>query len=315
MKFYKSTLLKGIYCLTFCTLCFADIQAATVDGILVTVGDQVILKSDLDNLQENLKKDKLVDLEYARLFQKGDIKSNRQAQIDYLISEKIFLNQSKKLGLFDSAVENLDKEIGKIAASNKMTMPELRREIEKEGIDFNDYRNFTLNSLIRKRVIEQVIASKIDISESDIIQHLQRTGAKTFIPKYEYKLSSIKLDKSTNVDLVDKTIKKQGFYTALKFSIDDAERGELGSFKEGEMSPTIERAVKDLKINEVSAPIKLGEYTMFIKLDDKIRINSLPNTPEVARARNELIQKNLTKEVETWIEDQKQTSHIKNFDT
>lgn len=308
---FQAIALTATFAISFSFSSFS--KAKIVDEIIITVADQVILQSDLDTFKSNLKNQKLVDFEYASLFADSDLTNNEKAQIDYLVSERLFIHEAKKLGLYDSAVDSLNKEIGKIAASNRMTMPELQKEIEKEGVNFEDYKQFTLNSLVRKRVIEQVIASRIDISEADIIQYLQRKGSQTFIPKFEYKLSHIIIDKTSNVDVVEESIRRFGFYNSLKYSQSDSERGELGSFKEGEMAPAIEKAVRSLKVNEVSPPLYIGESIFFIKLDDKVRINSLPNTPEIQRARAELIQQSLTKEVELWLEDQKQSNHIKYF--
>lgn len=305
----KCLLLIGTLLLTS----FNHSNAKVVDEIIVIVADQVILKSDLENFKTNLKGQKLVDFEYASLFSNVDLQNSEKAQIDYLISEKLFIHNAKKLGLYDNVVDNLEKEIGKVASSNQMTLAELKNEIAKEGVNYEDYKDFTLNSLVRKRVIEQVIASKIDISESDIIQYLQRTGSKTFIPKFEYKLSHILVNRGADLELIEDAIKKNGFYNALKYSENTNDRGELGTFKEGEMTPTIETVVKTLKVNEVSPPIYVGNNVFFIKLDDKVRINSLPNTPEVRKARGELIQQSLSKEIETWLEDQKETNHIKLF--
>lgn len=305
----------GLYFSLMALLCSVTSQAKIIDEIIAIVADQVILQSDLSAFQSNIKSQKLVDFEYASLFANDDLEKDPKAQINYLVSEKLFIHNAKKLGLYDSVADNLDKEIGKIAASNQLTLNELKKEIQKEGVDFEDYKEFTLKSLIRKRVIEQVIASKIDISEADIIQHLQRTGSKTFIPKFEYKLSHILVSRNADIDAIEKSIKKNGFYNSLKYSESDSDRGELGTFKEGEMTPTIEKIVKTLKVNEISEPIYVGESVFFIKLDDKVRVNSLPNTPEVRRVRSELIQQSLSKEIEKWLEDQKETNHIKFFNS
>lgn len=172
---FQAIALTATFAISFSFSSFS--KAKIVDEIIITVADQVILQSDLDTFKSNLKNQKLVDFEYASLFADSDLTNNEKAQIDYLVSERLFIHEAKKLGLYDSAVDSLNKEIGKIAASNRMTMPELQKEIEKEGVNFEDYKQFTLNSLVRKRVIEQVIASRIDISEADIIQYLQRKGS------------------------------------------------------------------------------------------------------------------------------------------
>ncbi len=285
-------------------------NAKVVDEILVIVNKNVILKSDLLKLKNNIKKGVLFDVEYASLFDLKELTDNRKTQLDYLISERLFIDHAKKNGVYKKAKSQLDEEIKKIAKSNQLTLSQFKKEIEGQGVDFSDYRSFILKSLIRKRVIDSEITSRIEISESDIVQYLLQKGSSNFEPSYQYSISHIVIPNDSKVDQVSNSILKSGFEKSLKFSENQENKGFLGSFKSNELAKPFRSTVKDLKISEVSAPIVMNNKIFFIRLDDKKRINELPDTPEVRKARLAIIQSSISTEVQAWIEEKRQTSHI-----
>ena len=285
-------------------------SAKTVDSIVAIVNKEIILKSDLTELQANIKKGVLFDLEYASLFSVDKLKNNIPTQIDYLISEQLFIEHAKRTGAYEKAKRGLDGEILKIAQGNQMTLEQFKTEVTKQGISFEAYKTFILKSLVRKRIIDSEITSRIEISESDIIQHLLQQGSSSFEPRYQYSISHIVIDEKADVARISNIIKSQGFDAAFKYSENQENKGFLGNFKDNELAKPFRSTVKDLKISEVSNPIDMNGKIFFIKLDDKRRINDLPDTPEVRKARMAIIQSSISTEVQAWIDEKKQTSHI-----
>lgn len=289
---------------------FLNAHAKNVDGILAIVNKNIILKSDLTELKENLEKGVLVDLEYASLFDLKKLKEDKKTQIDFLIGEQLFLDHARKNGIYDKAEDQLDAEIQKIAANNGLSLPEFKKEITQQGVSFSDYKLFILDSLIRKRVIDSEITSRIEISESDIIQFLLQQGSQAFKPRYQYSLSHIVVNNEQDAEKVMDSLKRSSFDEALKYSLTPESNGFLGVFKESELAKALRPKVTELKISEVSGPISMNGKVFFIRLDDKKRINELPDTPEVRRAKMSLVQENISNEVQAWIEEKRQTSHV-----
>lgn len=284
--------------------------AKTVDKIVAIVNKDIILQSDLVELKNNIKKGVLFDLEYASLFDPNKLKSDEKTQVDYLISEQLFIEHAKQTGLYEKSKKQLDSEIAKIAQGNQLTVEQFKSEIVKQGVTYDEYKDFILKSLIRKRIIDSEITSRIEISESDIIQYLLQKGSTAFEPRYQYSISHIVIEGDENTSRVSDTIRKEGFEQALKFSENQENKGFLGTFKDHELAKPLQVTVKNLKISEVSPPISMNGKIFFIKLDDKKRINELPDTPEVRKARLSIIQNSISTEVQAWIEEKRQTSHI-----
>lgn len=285
-------------------------KAKVVDEIVAVVNKNIVLKSDVLKLNENIKKGVLFDVEYASLFDLKKLKSDRSTQIEYLISEQLFIDHAKSNGLYKKSKQQLNSEIEKIAKSNQLTIEQFKREIIDQGVTFSDYKAFILKSLIRKRIIDSEITSRIEISESDIVQYLLQKGSSKFEPRYMYSISHIVVPSDNNVDRVLKSIQRIGFEKSLKFSENQENKGFLGNFKGNELAKPFRSTVKNLKISEVSPPISMNDKVFFIRLDDKKRINELPDTPEVRKARLAIIQSSISTEVQSWIEEKRQTSHI-----
>jgi peptidyl-prolyl cis-trans isomerase SurA len=288
----------------------STVSAKTVDKIVAIVNKDIILQSDLAELKSNIKKGVLFDLEYASLFDSNKLKTDEKTQVEYLISEQLFIDHAKQTGLYDKSKRQLDSEIEKIAKGNQLTVEQFKSEIIKQGVTYDEYKEFILKSLIRKRIIDSEITSRIEISESDIIQYLLQKGSSSFEPRYQYSISHIVVEGDENTSRVSDIIRKEGFDQALKYSENQDNKGFLGTFKDHELAKPFRTTVKTLKISEVSQPISMNGKIFFIRLDDKKRINELPDTPEVRKARLSIIQNSISTEVQAWIEEKRQTSHI-----
>lgn len=288
----------------------AHVHSKTIDSIAAVVNKEIILKSDLIQLDKNIKKGVLFDLEYASLFDTKKLKTDPETQIEYLVSEQLFIDHAKSNGIYDKSKKQLNDEILKIAQGNQLTLEQFKKEIVGQGVSFEDYREFILKSLVRKRIIDSEITSRIEIAESDIIQYLLQKGSSSFEPRFSYSISHIVIEDDKNTSDVLATIKRSGFESALKYSLNQDNKGFLGTFNDSELAKPFRATVKEMKISEVSDPISMNGKIFFIRLDDKKRINELPDTPEVRKARLAIIQSSIATEVQAWIEEKKQTSHI-----
>ena len=87
---------------------------------------------------------------------------------------------------------------------------------------------------------------------------------------------NIKLDEDNNIDntflKIKKSINNIGFAnTANIFSISGSAKngGKIGWINELQISEKIKRNIKDLKINQISKPINIGNGYLLIKINDK----------------------------------------------
>jgi peptidyl-prolyl cis-trans isomerase SurA len=75
------------------------------------------------------------------------------------------------MGVRVSDIE-LDRAIGRIAESQKMSVQEMRNQMEKEGMTFAQFREQIRNEIIMQRLTDHEVDSKIQVSEAEIDTYL-----------------------------------------------------------------------------------------------------------------------------------------------
>jgi peptidyl-prolyl cis-trans isomerase SurA len=137
-----------------------------VDAILVVVNNEVITRKDLI--------DRIMTVE-SRMTAQGlalPPRNQMQAQVlERMIVERAQIQQAKEDGIkVDDAL--LDKAMEKVAEQNKLSLPEFRVQLERQGMAFPAFREQIRNEIMMQRVREREVESKIQISDSEIDNYM-----------------------------------------------------------------------------------------------------------------------------------------------
>ena len=151
-------------------------------------------------------------------------------------------------------------------------------------LDFNLLKQEIETELKWRQFIFETYSKRINIDEKTInyeLKKLLNTSANTN-NSMEVNLSEIEVFQSKNISN-NETIKKilqeieiNGFEnTALKFSISDSSsaKGKLGWVNINALSKKIINTIKDMEINQISDPIIGDDNILFLKLNNKRKIN------------------------------------------
>jgi peptidyl-prolyl cis-trans isomerase SurA len=137
-------------------------NAKVIDSVYVIVNDEVITRREVDNRVGEIS---------ARLraqnAQLPDPEDLRRQVVEAMITERAQLQLGKEYGVRVSDIE-LDRAIGRIAESQKMSVQEMRNQMEKEGMTFAQFREQIRNEIIMQRLIEHEVDSKIQVSDAEI---------------------------------------------------------------------------------------------------------------------------------------------------
>lgn len=137
-----------------------------VDAILVVVNNEVITRKDLIDRMRTVE---------SRMTAQGVAlppRNQLQAQVlERMIVERAQVQQAKEDGInVDDAM--LDKAMDSIAAQNKLSLPEFRVQLERQGMKFADFREQIRNEIMMQRVREREVDSKVQVSDSEIDNYL-----------------------------------------------------------------------------------------------------------------------------------------------
>jgi peptidyl-prolyl cis-trans isomerase SurA len=137
-------------------------SAKVIDSVYVIVNDEVITRREVDN-----RVNEITARMRAQQAQLPDPEDMRRQVVEAMITERAQLQLGKEYGIRVSDLE-LDRAIGRIAESQKMTVQEMRNQMEKEGMTFAQFREQIRNEIILQRLVDHEVDAKIQVSEAEI---------------------------------------------------------------------------------------------------------------------------------------------------
>lgn len=162
----------------------ASSNAKVIDSIHVVVNDEVITKNEVAGrvaqVAQNLK---------ARGGQLPDQATLERQVVESMIVERAQLQLAKEMGVRVDD-RTLDATIGRIAEGQKMSVQELRNQMEKEGLPYSQFREDIRNEIMMQRLREHEVDSKIQISEAEVDTYLAASKAAA-AEKVEMELAQI----------------------------------------------------------------------------------------------------------------------------
>ncbi|MFD1382026.1 peptidylprolyl isomerase [Rhodanobacter aciditrophus] len=175
---------KFILSLFLCTFIWASVPASAapqkLDGIVAIVDSKAILSSDIDNRFQVIK-DRIP----------GGVLTDtiRRQILNQLVEEAMQVNYARKLGIRASSGE-VDRAILSVASNFQTDIAGLRDILSGQGIDYSRYRQQIENEILIGKSRQQVVQSRISITEQEIDDFLDRQAQKSN-RKDEYRLRHI----------------------------------------------------------------------------------------------------------------------------
>ncbi|MGF6275099.1 peptidyl-prolyl cis-trans isomerase SurA [Massilia sp. UYP11] len=149
----------------------ASASAKVIDSIQVVVNDEVITRNEVAGrvaqVSQNMK---------ARNAQIPDPATMERQVLEAMIVERAQLQLAKEMGVKVDD-RTLDATIGRIAENQKMSVQDMRNQMEKEGMPFAQFREDIRNEIMMQRLREHEVDSKIQVSEAEIDTYMAAAKA------------------------------------------------------------------------------------------------------------------------------------------
>jgi len=146
-------------------------QLVPIDRIVAVVNKDVVTQSELDEH---------VALAERELRRQGtplpDRKVLERQILERLILEKAQLQLAQESGLKVGDAQ-LDAAVERIAESNHLTLPEFRAALERDGVNFDKFRDQVRNQILLTQLREREVDDKIEVSDSEVDRYLQQHKA------------------------------------------------------------------------------------------------------------------------------------------
>lgn len=288
--------------------------AETVERIVAVVNDEIITQTDVDRYQKRLQAGGLADdLLIPDEATKQSLLKDREKLLQTMINAKVIDSEVKKQNL-SVPIERVEQEIRKVAKNNGVSRDELKTALLERGIPFSEYQDFIKTGLERQSLVEKAIASRIKISEDDVMsEYTARTGAKEQ-QAYEYTLAHIYLDSSKGgakaarqraEEALAKLRSGVPFERAAADASEDPafeQGGLLGVFKTGELQKDLENAVAKLAPGENTNVIPANGGFQIVKVLKKRLIPDPRTEKDREKIRSELYEASFKKQLHDWLE-------------
>jgi len=264
-------------CLTLLPIStFAEFKS--IDSIIAIVSNDVITQSDLD------KKITTVKSNFASQKQALPPEAEIKKQVlDKLIIDSLQMQMANQAGLRISD-ERLNDTIKRIADKKGLSEKALQKQIEKEGIDFTEFREQIRSDMTLQQLQQSRLRNRIQISEQEVENYLDSAEGKK-INTSRYKMSHILLPIADNASDADIKKAKQIMRTLrldiLAGKLDYAklmqgatingyqvEGNSLDWLEKDDLPTLFAKSIKHLKKNDISNPKTSGAGIHLIKMDD-----------------------------------------------
>lgn len=161
-------------------------EPVTLDRVVAVVNKSVITERELaeriDNVTHNLKQQKVAAPAQDVL---------RDQVLERLVTERVLLDFAQETGLRIDE-QQLDRTVERIAEQNRLTVPQFRAALEKDGGSFARFRDEIRTELTVNRLREREIDARVFVSDAEVdnfLQEQKKEGGDAV--ELEYKLSHI----------------------------------------------------------------------------------------------------------------------------
>lgn len=294
-----------------------------VDAIVAIVNDEVITLSDY--MQEH---DMIYDLLRSQL--KGEefskqYEREKEGLLDKMITERLLLHEAERLDIRSTA--NIDEQIRILVDNIKKQYgigsdEEFRRMMGQQGINYDAWIAQQEKNILQQALIFSEVGRTIAIDETDVINYYD-LNPEEFTELPSYKLKGIYIsseDKSeqeaqAKMDEIDQKLADGEELEDLASQYSEGpgkeSQGDIGTYKKGEMDETLEKAVANLEVGNLSSWVRIPSGWFLLKLEEKTGSRLRPFEDVKKEIEDKLFLQEQQVKINAYIEELKKKSYIK----
>ena len=299
-------------------------EAVVVDRIVAVVNDEIITLFDLSKTlkpyEENIKA-----LGYTPEKTRKTLFKLRADALNQMIDQKLADQQIKKNNIKVSTKE-IDAAIERIKETRSYTEEDLRAGLAQQGMTMEEYRENLKQQLLRARLVNREVKSKIVVTNEEIQKyyddHLDKYAGQT-----KYHIWNISIRFSAYADTAEKQMalqKMESVLAQLKQGrpFDEVakevsstpgmpEGADLGLYQLDELSPELQKVVKNMKAGEFSPILSGPGGHQIVYLEEVLATDPKAISEAKSEIEDILYNDAVNNRYETWLGELRKRSHIK----
>lgn len=311
--------MRKLFVILLLLVSFAGVsQAAVVDRIVAVVNNEIITLTELNKEAEPFIE--RIEKTYKGSEKGRVIEETRKTVLNRMVDTILVKQEAKRLNIVvkDSDVTNMINEMLK---SRKMTMEQFKEMLAKDGLSLESYMEEAKDHLVRGRLANREIRSKVMVTEQEIGEYYKQ-HREEYEGREQVKLRQIvilcpttapvekKREARAEIESIMARLKAGEKFEVLAAKYSPQLGGEMGFVEKGAMLQPVEDAAFKLKVGEVSDIVESPAGFHIIQLLDRrgAGIKSLQSVRE--EILNKLTLEKSEKKFEEWMTDLRKKSHI-----
>jgi len=295
-----------------------------VDRIVAVVNDEIITLYDLN---ETLKpyEENIQALDYSPEKARETLFKLRSDLLNKLVDEKLADQQIKKNNLTISTQE-IDKTIERIKEKRSYTDEDLRAGLAQQGLTIEEYRENLKKRLLRGKLVNYEVKSKIVITSAEIEkyynEHIEKYAGETkyhlwniFIRFSQMPDESLKQIAFGKMEAVLSQLKQGQSFESLAAEAPDSPQSpqgtDLGLYRLDELSSQLRNVVKDMKAGGYSSIIETDSGYQIIYVQKVLVAEAKTLSDFETEIEDVLYNEAIDKRYNTWLSELRERSHIK----
>lgn len=301
-------------------------QAEIIDRIVAKINRDIITLNDLKRASGPYML--AFGIDPQTLPQRPDADEIYRQVLDDMINTQLLVQEAQTLQLKVND-DDVSRWIDNTVSQQNISEDQFKTALGAKGIRWQDYRSYIRDNLLKFRVIQVKIGSKVKVSQSELEDAYEDTynepagaGVKVvdvshiFIPLAPD--ADLETRKRAEV-LVTNTHKRilaaeEDFATIAREVSSGptaSDGGYLGTYRNGDLAGPIEKVVFAAEQGDTTEPIKVDSGYHIFRVHE-VREERDPRVEErMERLRGKLREKELNRELTQWLETLRQKAYVK----
>jgi peptidyl-prolyl cis-trans isomerase SurA len=278
-------------------ICYPTLLSAkVVERIIARVNSEIITQRAYEQEQEKLREQLSQDYSGDEL--EVQFRAQTKNLLRDLIDQSLMVQKAKDddINVETDVVKQLD-DIRK--KNNLATLEDLETEVEKQGENYEDFKDQIRRNLLMREVIGREVGSRIQLSRDDARKFFE-AHKKEFESPGMVRLGQILIstekrtpeeaEKRANEALAELKAGLRFSDVAKKYSDGPGaeQGGDAGFMKEGTLAPDVAAVVNKLDVNEFSNPMRIKYGYLIVKVSERFS-PGIPKFEEVESHVNEVL--------------------------
>ena len=246
-----------------------------MDEIVAIVDEGVVLRSELESSMQNV---------LSQIRARGERQPSpqvlRQQVLERLVMNKVQIQRAEQTGIRVTDQE-VDQSLSDVARQNGLSLIQLRRAVESDGMDFNEFREDVRNQILTSKLQQRIVDSMDEVTDTEVEMLLE---SDTF-GNDEYHISQLALqipqgaspseirEARQRIEQIRQEIVGGMNFAEAAVNYSDApdalEGGEVGWRNLNTMPRQIADQVRDLEAGQVSQPILGNGSVVLVKVNER----------------------------------------------